>query len=40
MRVRFFHPAEAYVDEERDVVVVSSKYVRKPKAVSNAFKIM
>ena len=35
---KVFHPAEAYVDEERDVVVVSSKYVRKPKAVRYAFK--
>ena len=35
---KVFHLAEAYVDEERDVVVVSSKYVRKPKAVRYAFK--
>ena len=35
---KVFHPAEAYVDEERDVVVVSSKYVRNPKAVRYAFK--
>jgi sialate O-acetylesterase len=35
---KVFHPAEAYVDEERDVVIVSSKYVRNPKAVRYAFK--
>ncbi len=35
---RVFHPAEAYVDEERDVVVVYSKYVKEPKAVRYAFK--
>ena len=35
---KVFHLAEAYVDEEKDVVVVSSKYVRNPKAVRYAFK--
>lgn len=35
---RIFHPAEAYVDEERDVVVVYSKYVKNPKVVRYAFK--
>lgn len=35
---KVFHPAEAYVDEERGIVVVHSKYVKEPKAVRYAFK--
>lgn len=35
---RVFHPADAYVDEWNDVVVVSSKHVKEPKAVRYAFR--
>lgn len=35
---KVFHKAEAYIDEEKGTIVVSSKYVKEPKAVRYAFR--